>query len=422
MSVNTDGTHVIINTCLAYAKHLMASNDKTFIQNAICSKFDLDMIKSARAVLFAFLEPSGPGYRGPSGDKTVSQKSVHAFDCIFTKLSLIDQKSDSPPVEFACPSSELHMLIPDDTSSDPYRHEDRFSKLEECVSDIQRTLTQMVCYPGTVSSIQPTTRQRLMSTTSTSSSPAKRMRVDDEDDEEDDSLSFVSSSSEVRGEEDNAAVYKLPRHQQRKSMHQEKRSQNHAEKKSFAEVSKSAPSRRADAPQIKSKRPSVWGKGEISEDLASTTPDIFLWHCDASSEETRVLNYFKKKEIGVKSVKLASHKDAVYKSFRISVTSDEDYDKIMSGDYLPIRVAVRKYIPPRRSDFTQRSGGSFTDRNSASSRQGTVTVADHAAAVEGLNGLSTSLRNNEASSLNLNHSVDTLLTPNDSSVQQSPAK
>ena len=163
-NVNVPHT-TVINSCLAFTKFLMSSRDKVYIREIITSKFDLDSLKKAYEVLHKFCEPDIKfTYQGPRKNASVRDKCVHVFDKFYGKLCELDAKAESPMI--ACPSEDLFLIF-SSGGADSTRQEDRFSKLEESVMDIQRTLTQMM--GNGTSSILPSTRQRLMSSASVSS-------------------------------------------------------------------------------------------------------------------------------------------------------------------------------------------------------------------------------------------------------------
>lgn len=420
------GYQYIMNAVLCIIKHLMSSRDKLYIQNYVVANFDVDLIFKAREMLFTFLEPGKKYiYRG-GNNKLPREKAVHAFEGIFAKLKYLD--TNAFQLGFSCPVEELGLLL-NFTDVHHSSCNEKFQRMESDIMELRKTfhayteivnskqldvsspitpVSRMSAAP--LSAIPSVTRERLESTGS-----QKRRRS-----EEDDSYNTANDDSE---REDNNDGFEYPRQVRKKiaryNTYQSNMSRSFRDAvKSNANVQfKSNPSRSEDRPQRKMNRDSVWGKAEKSKHLASTTPDVFLFHCDPSSEEEKVFNYFMKKEIGVRLVKLASHKNAVFKSFRITVTSEEDYNKIMSGEYLPENVAVRKFIPPRHSDYSVRTGGKFNDDS----------TARHVAATAGLDILAaSSLRDNAPQNVtsphNISFSVDTMLSTSTMNTQAQQSK
>ena len=65
----------------------------------------------------------------------------------------------------------------------------------------------------------------------------------------------------------------------------------------------------------------------------------------------------------LKKVRQASHVNARYKSFIVTVSKREDYHKMLTGAHVPVDVGVKRYSPPRvfsddRSGFNSEAGSS----------------------------------------------------------------
>ena len=76
-------------------------------------------------------------------------------------------------------------------------------------------------------------------------------------------------------------------------------------------------------------------------------PQAFLFRCDPdSTDEIKVFNHLSKQMIHVLNVKQVSHPQSKFKSFRITVEKHEDYNKIISGNYIPQYVRVKRYVTP----------------------------------------------------------------------------
>ena len=123
----------------------------------------------------------------------------------------------------------------------------------------------------------------------------------------------------------------------------------------------------------------IWGKSTnvTSEHLSGPPPEIFMVNCRTTIQEENVKEHFSSLKVDVLEVKKKSHENARKNSFVITPATREDYDKIMSGDYLPRDVGVRQFFRRRYqateaskavTDFLQSSPGgvlntfnSFTD-------------------------------------------------------------
>ena len=64
-------------------------------------------------------------------------------------------------------------------------------------------------------------------------------------------------------------------------------------------------------------------------------------------------------DIKVLEVKQVSHEQAPFKSFKIVVEKQEDYNKLISGECVPQYVRVKRYIPPRSERVDNRNRGFF---------------------------------------------------------------
>ena len=73
--------------------------------------------------------------------------------------------------------------------------------------------------------------------------------------------------------------------------------------------------------------------------------DLFLYNCDITVTTQDVVDYYKANNIELRNVEKLSHKEAARTSFKLSSASQEDCDKILSGEILPEGIAVRKFIP-----------------------------------------------------------------------------
>ena len=77
-------------------------------------------------------------------------------------------------------------------------------------------------------------------------------------------------------------------------------------------------------------------------------PQAFLFRCDpVSADEKKVFHHLADQNIHVLEVKQVSHPQSRFKSFRITVAKHEDYNKILSGHFIPEYVRVKRYITPQ---------------------------------------------------------------------------
>ena len=94
---------VILNPVLAYIHSLFLNTDKAKIREETLKTFDLAALKSAHKDVFTYLLPDKHyGYNGPRVSDR--EKSIHAFDEIYTKIQEADA---TKKVIFACPSGDL---------------------------------------------------------------------------------------------------------------------------------------------------------------------------------------------------------------------------------------------------------------------------------------------------------------------------
>ena len=311
---------VILNASLALIKHLMSCRDKDYIQNAICSRFSVEALKEACEVIYTYSEPNESyGYRGPNKVVNVRDRSIHAFDGIYLKLTELDAKGESPHI--ACPSDQMAMIL--SLHNDPVAVDDRFRSLERDVSKIMKMVEgHSMSFPPLAppSAIQPATRERL-----NSESSLKRKPNDDGD------VASEESESEAAG--DGFTV---------QSYHAKKRA-----RKTYSDQVKAPvkPSQQAVDRKKSQKSKAVWGKSSsvTTEHLSGPPPQVFLVNCRPEIEEENVKKHFQSFGISLVDVKLRSHHNARKKSFVLTVGKRKDFDQILSGDLLPEDIGVRQY-------------------------------------------------------------------------------
>ena len=323
----------ILDPCLALMKHLMSCRNQTHIQNVICSRFSLDALMKAREIIFTYSEPNERYvYRGPNKVVNVRDRSTHAFEGIFSKLSELDAKGKMPII--ACTSEDMGLLL--SLHNDPVAVDDRFRAVEKEVRDMKQLVHELTAslqtrfrddYPlPSASAIQPATRERLLSDSN------KRRRT------EGGQVPGSDSEGESQLDED----FVLPRHQQKKA--QRLYSQQLTKRSLVAEPQDPRGNLK------KSTRPkATWGKSSTapSDHLSGPPPEIFMMNCKKQVTAENVKQHFEVHKITLVDVKLSSHGDARKHSFILTVSSRDDYTKIMSGDLIPQDVGVRQYFQRR---------------------------------------------------------------------------
>ena len=104
--------------------------------------------------------------------------------------------------------------------------------------------------------------------------------------------------------------------------------------------------------QNKSKKPGVFGKSKSTKissfkGVPREIPKAFIYRCAQQANEKDVSEWLIEEKINVTDVKLASHENAFFKSFIVSVNKKEDFDKLLTGEHLPEGIGVRRYYRPR---------------------------------------------------------------------------
>ena len=135
--------------------------------------------------------------------------------------------------------------------------------------------------------------------------------------------------------------------------------------------------------------------------FSATVPAAFIYRCSKDTQAEIIKDHLTSKGIQVISVDLKSHKDAESRSFKISVGTLEDYDKILSRDFIPRYVRVREFINYKgpkgeKRSWDHRDGkSSFMDDPICSANESTDVVKSVSTSnviTDSANG-STNLRN-----------------------------
>ena len=329
----------IRNACLSVIHSYMSSKDKMFIREQIFQLFNLEEIKAAREVLYTSCDPEVKyKYNGPRSTTNVRDKLNDAFEGIFSKLVKLDAEDSLP--KFSVPSEDLMRILTvkdkDHSSCDTKfeRVSTEFRKLSTEMSDLKQTFhsfVSVVTSDAKVNFDMPAgngiplgTRQRLLSTGS------KRSAGD------------LSEKDDVLTETDNEGGFEFPS-LQRKRMAKRPRvttPKKDAQPKHFSDVVKTAP-------KAKPKPPAAVGTVKSTSSFKGAVDDIFMYNCDLRVSSNDIIDWFKGKEIIVRSVEKLSHQYASRTSFKVTPANKGDHDKIISGEYLPEGIAVRKFIHRR---------------------------------------------------------------------------
>ena len=330
----------IRNACLAVIHSYMSSKDKLFIREQIFQIFNLDEIKAAREVLYKSCDPDARyKYNGPKSTTNVRDKLNDAFEGIFSKLVKLDAEDSLP--KFSVPSEDLVKILTvndKDHSSCDTKFEkvsSEFRKLSAEMSDLKSTFHSFVSvvtsdtkvnFDKPVSNGIPfATKQRLLSTGS-------KRSVDDVSEIDDNLLT----------ETDNEGGFEFPR-LQRKRMAKRPRvttPKKDSQPRQFSDAVKSAQ-------KPKPKPPAAVGTAKSTNSFKSAVDDVFMYNCDLRVSSNDIIDWFKGKDITVRAVEKLSHEYASRTSFKVTPSNKEDHDKILSGEYLPEGIAVRKFIHRR---------------------------------------------------------------------------
>ena len=245
----------------------------------------------------------------------------------------LDAKDKMP--DLACSSDDIGILL--SLHNDPIQVDDRFRSVEEDIRGLRHTLqTVMRSFGGKSdfppvseshgSAIHSKTRARLNSESS------KRRRTEEGE------VPGTDSESELLLEDG----FSLPREQQKKI----KRQTYSAQARKVPAVAKT---QNTGGNERKNYRPkATWGKSNVNDQhLSGPPPELFMMNCRPHIEEENVKQHFAAAGITLLEVKKRSNESARKRSFVLTVSSRDDFDKIMSGDYLPRDVGVRQYYRRR---------------------------------------------------------------------------
>ena len=322
---------IILNAVLTYIHSMFMNKDKLYVQERTLRAFDLQALHKAHKDLFLFLQPNEKyGYYGPRVDDEM--RKVAAFEEIYSKMQTADAIKNAI---FACPSRDLRMIPMTYTES----HAPCTQKINSMKHDMQQQIDEMknslhaVISRNKLTSI-PTNVQP--SSNATASTPL-RPRTD--------SLKRKASMSSDRDGSLEMSLYEdavdlafIPvTHNNRKKQ----RLENNMKKN-------------VNSTQVKNKE-AVWGKGQGSTagfqgvpPKPRYVPQVFIFRCNPqTTTEEIVKNHLLMHDIKVLEVKQKSHEQAQFKSFKVTVEKQVDFNKLISGEFVPQYVKVKRYFTPR---------------------------------------------------------------------------
>ena len=336
----TSKSTTIMNTCLSVIQCYRPSKDKHFIRDKVCSMFTIEELKTARELLFTTCDPHEKySYNGPQKSKSTEKERLHdAFGGIYGKMVKLDAEDLMPKLTVPCEDLLVLLALKDDNNHSACDRKfkevnDKFQKVTEEIKEMSATFHSFVSivtskdvptFKEPVLSgnpMCPEIRKRLLSTAS------KR------------SASEFSDDEALLTETDNDNNFEVPRHQRKRIALRAKSAKGKDDKLSFSNALKSKP---------KEKPPSKWGTLKSATSIKGAVPDIFLHNCDVDVTTADIFGHFQSQNVNLRKVEKLSHKDAARSSFKVSPPTQEDFDKILSGEILPEGIAVRKFIPRRR--------------------------------------------------------------------------
>ena len=237
-----------------------------------------------------------------------------------------------------CPSNDLYLLLNANGPCDHKLLEIRFQKLEEQLSnvkqledshtDLKKTVLAMMTGSGLpkvpiiptphVTAVAHLQRGRSSSVLST-----KRIR---------------SISSDTRSSDDDSE-FNLPKSHKKKMERDAKRHKKATGTSYSHRLINGTPNK------VPSK-PFKWGKSTdaATAGFSGTVPDAFIYRCNKNTKAEVIKNHLINKGIKVKNVDLKSHVDSPSCSFKVSVETVEDFDKLITGEHIPRYVKIKEYI------------------------------------------------------------------------------
>ena len=116
---------------------------------------------------------------------------------------------------------------------------------------------------------------------------------------------------------------------------------------------------------LKSNKPTArraanWGSAahDTTSRFTGAVPELFVFNCKDKPDEGDVKSYLEGKGLNIVCVKMMSPLVSLKRSFKVTVATYSDYEKVISGgQYLPSGVGVKRFDYPRRGF---KSHGTFT--------------------------------------------------------------
>ena len=119
--------------------------------------------------------------------------------------------------------------------------------------------------------------------------------------------------------------------------------------------------------------------------FCAKVPDAFIYRCSRDTEAEIIQNHLVKKGVKVTKVELKSNQNAECRSFKVSVESLEDFDKLLSREFTPRHVKVREYIYYKNCNVGKRSPSmsSFMDHSNVTLVGNYAASRDDVASISG---------------------------------------
>ena len=266
----------------------------------------------------------------------------------FIRLLCDLDRTGNKAIVFAAPHDELHVFFPSDNNKQENTStEKRLTELEGSFNELLRTFhgftgvvtghqSDLSSYQsvsglsllqkGPLTSLSSEVRGRLNSTASST----KRGRSDDE-------FNTANEDSDTEG-------FEVPKIQRKKM----------ARRDNYRSNTASAPPIKSADFKGKPRRDAVWGKKKDAPSSAfggvarvPYVPQAFVHRCSKTTEANNVKESLVADGVQVTDVKLACNPASKFNSFIVTVKTMDDYNKVVSGEFIPENVCVRKYHPPR---------------------------------------------------------------------------
>ena len=126
--------------------------------------------------------------------------------------------------------------------------------------------------------------------------------------------------------------------------------------------------------------------------FCAKVPDAFIYRCSRDTKAEIIQNHLMKNGVNITKVELKSNHNAECRSFKVSVESWEDYDKLLSREFMPRNVKVREFISYKNCNVSKRSPSmsSFIDHHNVTQLGNASSSDDAASMAVSVSGNSTS--------------------------------